>query len=101
MILDSINWDRKKHKGKIISINNGTIADTEEKKGATETRREEIVMDILKPNRTKKKGIPIGMKFLYLTDKLSCILKCHDKGHLAEALYRVIWISYIELHQDC
>ena len=73
----------------------------EESKEATETRREEIVMDILKPNRTKKKGIPIGMKFLYYTDKLSCILKCHDKGHLAEALYRVIYISYIGLHQDC
>lgn len=56
--------------------------------------KSEIIIDSIKPTDPKSvdggyKGRPIGMMFLYQADKLSCVVKCHDKGHLQEAQRRV------------
>ena len=56
------------------------------------SEKAEILIDSIKHNSSRKttyKGKPIGMEFLYQTDKLSCVVKCHSEDHLLEARTRV------------
>ena len=74
---------------------NKTASEELESSNSTADGKAEIVIDSMKPNKklqtsmTKMNGKPIGMKFLYQADKLTCVVKCHTKEHLEEAQKRV------------
>ena len=94
---DETNVDTKKD----IMLDGGAhdftnVGTKYDKKDATNDQenmkgKSEIIIDSIKPTdpKTTYEGRPIGMKFLYQADKLSCVIKCHVKAHLQEAQRRV------------